>query len=78
MESEFTIFDVLVWSGAGLSLIGLLGLIWCIIRVARARRAGLSDDALRAVLQKVVPLNLGALCVSMLGLMLVIVGIFAA
>ncbi|MEO0937126.1 MAG: hypothetical protein AAFY38_03130 [Pseudomonadota bacterium] len=78
MDNAFTIFDVIIWSGAGLSLIGLLGLIWCIIRVARARRAGLSDEDLRAVLQKVVPLNLGALCISMLGLMLVIVGIFAA
>lgn len=76
-ESDFTLFDVIIWSGAALSLVGLLGLIWCIIRVARARRAGLSDDDMRAVLQKVVPLNLGALCVSMLGLMMVIVGIFA-
>lgn len=78
MEREFTVFDIIIWSGAGLSLIGLIGLIWCIIRVARARRAGLSDEEMRAVLQKVVPLNLGALCVSMLGLMMVILGIFAA
>lgn len=78
MEREFTVFDIIIWSGAGLSLIGLIGLIWCIIRVARARRTGLSDEEMRAVLQKVVPLNLGALCVSMLGLMMVILGIFAA
>jgi len=74
---EFTIFDYIIWSGAALSLLGLVGLIWCIISVARAKRAGLDDAALRAVLQKVVPLNLAALCVSMLGLMMVIVGIFA-
>ena len=77
MDSDFSIFDMIVWGGAGLSVVGLIGLIWCIIRVARARRSGMDDQEMRAVLQKVVPLNLGARCVSMLGLMMVIVGIFA-
>ena len=58
------------------SLIGLAGLVWCIIRVARAKRAQLDDDAMRAVLQSVVPLNIGALFVSAFGLMLVVLGIF--
>lgn len=68
-------FDVMIWCGAALSLAGLAGLIWCILRVARARRAGLSDDALRAELQAVLPLNLGALFLSVVGLMLVVVGV---
>jgi hypothetical protein len=68
--------ELLVWIGAGLTLIGLLGLLWCILLAVRARRAGLSDEELRARLQKVVALNLGALAVSALGLMAVIVGIF--
>ncbi|MGI1660839.1 hypothetical protein ACRDNQ_01250 [Palleronia sp. KMU-117] len=68
--------ELLVWIGAGLTLLGLLGLVWCILLAVRARRAGLSDEDLRARLQKVVALNLGALAVSALGLMAVIVGIF--
>jgi hypothetical protein len=68
--------ELLVWTGAGLTLLGLAGLIWCIVLAARARRAGLSDEVLRARLQKVVALNLGALALSALGLMAVIVGIF--
>ncbi|MCR9127281.1 MAG: hypothetical protein NXH82_14295 [Rhodobacteraceae bacterium] len=68
-------FEILIWVGAGLSALGLLGLIWCILRVARARRAGLPDAELRAAVQAVVPLNLGALFVSVIGLMLVVVGI---
>jgi hypothetical protein len=68
--------EILVWIGAGLTLLGLAGLIWCILLAARARRAGLSDNALRARLQKVVALNLGSLALSALGLMAVIVGIF--
>ena len=68
--------EILVWIGAGLTLVGLLGLVWCIVLTIRARRAGLPDDELRARLQRVVALNLGALAVSALGLMAVIVGIF--
>ncbi len=70
------LFDLLIWGGALLSLIGLLGLIWCIVFVARARKAQLPDEALKAKLQKALPLNLGSLFVSVIGLMLVILGIF--
>ncbi|WP_299736559.1 hypothetical protein [uncultured Roseobacter sp.] len=71
-------FDLLIWGGASLSLIGLVGLIWCIVYVARARRAKLSDEDMRAKLQKALPMNLGALFLSVIGLMLVILGIFVA
>jgi hypothetical protein len=65
----------LVWTGAGVTLLGLAGLVWCILRVAAARRAGLPDAELRARLQRIVALNLGALLLSALGLVMVIVGI---
>lgn len=68
--------DGLIWSGAAASLLGLLGLVLSIIRVQRARKAGLSDDELRLAVQKVLPLNLGSLFLSVIGLMMVIVGIF--
>ncbi|KPD11314.1 hypothetical protein [Phaeobacter sp. 11ANDIMAR09] len=69
-------FEILVWAGAALSIAGLVGLMWCIVHVILARRKNLSDDALRAVVQKVLPYNLGALFLSVIGLMLVMVGIF--
>jgi hypothetical protein len=68
--------EILIWIGAAISVIGLVGLLWCIVLVAKARRENLDDDALRARIQSVVPLNLGALLLSFLGLILVIVGIF--
>jgi len=67
--------EVLVWLGAAVSLIGLLGLFWCILVVFRAKKAGLDDAAMRKRLQSVVALNMGALCLSVLGLIMVIVGI---
>ena len=65
----------LIWIGALVTLLGLAGLIWCILKVQKARRQGLDDAALKAALQSVVALNLGALFLSAIGLMMVVVGI---
>lgn len=63
----------MIGSGVGLALIGLLGIIWSVIMVIKARRAGLDDEALRAALAKVIPVNLAALMVSVLGLIIVVI-----
>lgn len=65
----------MIWVGAVLSLSGVGGLLWCIVLALKARRAGLSDDAMRARLQHIVTLNMAALGVSALGLMAVVAGI---
>jgi hypothetical protein len=67
--------DIIIWIGAALSVVGLIGIIYSIIAVARAKRAGLTDEELRARVSKVLPINLGALFVSVIGLMAVIVGV---
>ncbi len=67
--------EVLVWIGALVSLIGLFGLVWCIVVVWKAKKAGLSDEELKTSIQKVMPLNTGALFLSVIGLMIVILGI---
>lgn len=68
--------EALVWIGAVVSLIGVVGLGWCVVMALRARNSGLPEDAMRVALQKVVVFNMGALGVSALGLMLVVLGIF--
>ncbi len=68
----------LVWMGAAVSILGLLGIGLSVVQVIRARRSGLDDDALRARLNKVLPLNLGALFLSVIGLMMVVVGVLLA
>ncbi|MEQ6247713.1 hypothetical protein ABMC89_02360 [Sulfitobacter sp. HNIBRBA3233] len=70
------LFETLIWVGTGISLLGLVGLVYCILRVSRAKRASLPDEEMRAELRRVVPINLGALFLSVIGLMIVIVGIF--
>lgn len=66
----------LIWIGAAVSVTGLAGLVWCILRVASAKRRTTDDAELRAAVQAVLPWNLGALFLSVIGLMLVILGIF--
>lgn len=68
----------LVWGGVALTLAGLVGIIWSALQVARARKAGLDDAALRARMQRILPVNIAALFLSMLGLGLVVVGLVLA
>jgi uncharacterized membrane protein len=70
--------DILIWIGAAVTVLGFLGVIWSIVLVARARRAGLDDAGLRQRLQTALPVNVAALLLSFLGLMLVVVGIVLA
>jgi protein-S-isoprenylcysteine O-methyltransferase Ste14 len=74
-QTRETPMDIMVWIGAAVSLIGLLGLFWCIFRVWRAKSAGMSDEDLRDLVKRTVPLNMAALMFSVLGLMAVMVGI---
>jgi heme exporter protein D len=67
--------QAMIWAGAGLTVIGLLGLGYCIFRAVRARRAGLDDIAMRAELQRVVAINLAAVGISALGLAAVVAGV---
>lgn len=67
--------DMLIWPGAAVSLLGVAGLAYCVVKATRAKRAGLSDEAMRAELQKVVTINMAALGISALGLALVVFGI---
>ncbi|AML53420.1 MULTISPECIES: hypothetical protein [Falsihalocynthiibacter] len=68
--------DILIIAGAVLSLIGLIGLIYCIVSALRARKQGLSDEEMRVRLRGLVAWNMGALFTSILGLMMVVAGIF--
>lgn len=67
--------DWLVALGATISLVGIAGLIWCVLMALGARKSTASEEVMRTRLQKVVLLNMGALGVSALGLMIVVTGI---
>ena len=66
---------LLIWVGAFISLTGVVGLMSCIVRVMKARKSAMSEDELRDVVKNTLPMNLGSLFLSVLGLMAVVVGI---
>lgn len=66
----------LVWIGAVMSVLGLTGLVYSIVLVSKAKKTAQSDDELRAAIKSAMPINLGSLFLSTLGLMCVIVGVF--
>ena len=65
----------LIWIGALVTLLGLAGLIWCVMIALRAKRQGLDENAMKSKLQRVVAINMAALFLSAIGLMMVVVGI---
>lgn len=67
--------QIVIWAGAAVSVLGLAGILWCALLIAKAKGAGLSETALRDRLRQIVALNLGALFISAIGLMLVVLGV---
>lgn len=70
--------EALVWVGATMSIFGLIGIVWSIVKVQRARNANLPDEDLREAIRKALPLNLGAFMLSALGLACVVLGVLLA
>ena len=68
--------DFLIWGGAVVSFSGLVGLVWCIVKARQAKNAANTEEELNTEIRKLVPWNMGALFLSTIGLMIVIVGIF--
>jgi hypothetical protein len=70
--------DWLILLGTLISAIGLVGLVVSALRVLKARRAGLGEDALKEAVRNAMVLNMGAFALSALGLMMVVVGVILA
>lgn len=70
--------EYLVWIGSGVTVLGLLGVIASVFMVLKAKRQNLGDEALRLRLNKILPVNIGSLMLSMIGLAMVIVGVILA
>ena len=66
---------ILIWGGASLSVFGLIGLLFSMYKVAKAKKNSTSDQELRESIKAAMPLNLASLFVSVLGLMSVIIGV---
>ena len=66
---------ILIWGGAAVSIVGLIGLLFSMYKVAFAKKNITSDEELRVSIQAAMPLNLASLFVSVLGLISVTIGV---
>ncbi|MDE3081582.1 MAG: hypothetical protein KGI94_16280 [Paracoccaceae bacterium] len=66
---------VLIWGGAGVAMIGVLGLLASGVQGMKARGGGLDEAERNARLKRAVILNLAALAVAVLGVLAVVAGL---
>ena len=71
-----TYFEFMIAGGTILTIIGIVGILWAMrqVMIAKSRNKG-NNAALNEAVKAVVPINIGALVLSFLGLMFVIIGI---
>ena len=65
----------MIITGAIITILGLLGLFYCILKAFKAKRTGLKGQELANQLKELVLVNLVSLFLSAIGLGLVIFGI---
>ena len=65
----------MIWAGAGVTLLGVVGLGWSIRLAAQVRQSSGDPEGARAALTRVLYWNMAALGIAALGLMVVVVGI---
>jgi len=68
-------FQLLLWAGAGVTMIGVIGLMWTAITTNQLRQSRVPDAEMRRALQKGALRNMVALFIAALGLMMVVIGI---
>ncbi len=66
----------LVLLGTAMAVVGIGLLGYCIYSAFSIKKTGLEDAEMRQQLQKIVAINMGALLLSVLGLMCVVLGVF--
>ena len=67
--------ELLVIIGAIISIIGLIGILVCILKASKAKREGGTQEEMQAKLEPLIPLNLGSLFLSIIGLICVVLGV---
>ena len=66
---------VLIWIGAAMAVIGLVGLGWCIQRAIAMKRNPLPDEEAQGVFRALALINMASVAFAGLGLGLLVVGL---
>lgn len=66
---------VMIWIGAVLSVLGLVGVLWCVRKAAWLRKAELDEATARVELQRLIFAHMFAIGFAFLGLGLLVSGL---
>lgn len=66
---------VMIWIGGGMSVLGLLGVVWCIRKAAWIKGAELSDEQGRTEIGRLMFAHMAAMGTAFLGLGVLVAGI---
>jgi len=66
------------YAGVAVTLVGLAGILWLIIRARRLRRTKADDATVQAELRALVLLNMAAVGLAFAGLAIAVVGLIMA
>ncbi|MGB0412599.1 MAG: hypothetical protein ACPGFA_13500 [Pikeienuella sp.] len=70
-----TIFDILIYVGVAIAVLGLLGLVWCINLARRVKNGQVPEDQLQAALIKISAVNMASMGGAFIGLAILLVGL---
>lgn len=73
-RDDVTLLDIVLYVGVGLTLLGLVGVIACIVR-AKELKSEPDEEKARLVYQGLVAINIGSVGIAFLGLGLIIVAL---
>jgi hypothetical protein len=63
------------YAGVAITLVGLAGIVWLIIRARRLRQTETDDTSVQAELRALVLLNMAAVGLAFMGLAITVVGL---
>ena len=67
--------SLLVIPGALIAMLGLVGLLVCIRKAGEAKKLQDDPEALKAMLKKLVTLNMASLMTAVFGLIVIVIGL---
>ena len=65
----------MIWIGGAMSVIGLIGVLWCIRKAAWIRTAELPEAEVKGELSRLIFVHMAAIGVAFLGIGLLVAGI---
>lgn len=70
--------NIMIWIGAAMSVLGLLGVLWCIRKATWLKGAQIDEAQIRAEVNKLIFGHMASIGVAFMGIALLLVGMLMA